>query len=67
MFMQFETMRGEKIIVSVSKIFYVSEGKRGATVVLDDGTPITVSESFEQVAMRLKRRELLLFPLNESM
>lgn len=57
MFMQFETTKNEKIIVGVNKILLVAEGKRGATVVLIDGTPITVKQNFEEVATRLKRRE----------
>ena len=57
MFMHFETTKNEKIIVGVNKILLVAEGKRGATVVLIDGTPITVKQNFEEVATRLKRRE----------
>lgn len=57
MFMQFETTKNEKIIVGVNKILLIAEGKRGATVVLIDGTPITVKQNFEEVATRLKRRE----------
>ncbi|MBO7297477.1 MAG: hypothetical protein J6U60_00335 [Clostridia bacterium] len=59
MFMQFETTKNEKIIVGVNKILLIAEGKRGATVVLIDGTPITVKQNFEEVATRLNRRERL--------
>ena len=66
MFIQFETRMSETIIVNVNKILMIYATKKGATVVLDDGTPITVSESFEQVAMRLQRRELLFSPFQKQ-
>ena len=57
--MQFVTPKGEKVIVSTAKILLINEERKGVTVVMDDGTPISISESFETVASRLFNRELL--------
>lgn len=59
MFMQFETTKGEKVIICVNKILLIQNEKKGVTVVLDDGTPITVLQGFDDVAHRLVRRDLL--------
>lgn len=65
MFMQFATQKGENIIIPTAKILLISEEKKGVTIVMDDGTPITISESFETVVSRLNRREML-FRANED-
>ena len=59
MFMQFVTPKGENVILSISKIMLISEEKKGVTVIMDDGTPISISDSFEKVSQRLRNRDLL--------
>ena len=61
MFMQFITDKNERIIINIDKVVLISEEKKGISVVLDDGTPIRVSEDYETVAKRLVSRELLPF------
>lgn len=57
MFMQLRTAKGERVIVNVNKILLIDETKKGATVVLENGLPILVSESLDELATRLNRRE----------
>ena len=59
MFMQFITPKGENVILSISKIMLISEDKKGVTVIMDDGTPISISDSFEMVSTRLRNRDIL--------
>lgn len=59
MFMQFVTPKGEKVILSTEKIMLITEEKKGVTVIIDDGTPIPVSEKFESVSIRLNRGNFL--------
>ena len=59
MFMQFVTPKGENVILSISKIMLISEEKKGVTVIMDDGTPISISDSFETVSTRLRNRDIL--------
>ena len=59
MFMQFITPKGENVILSISKIMLISEEKKGVTVIMDDGTPISISDSFEKVSQRLRNRDIL--------
>ena len=59
MFMQFLTPKGENVILSISKIMLISEEKKGVTVIMDDGTPISISDSFETVSTRLRNRDIL--------
>lgn len=59
MFMQFVTPKGENVILSISKIMLISEEKKGVTVIMDDGTPISISDSFEKVSQRLRNRDIL--------
>lgn len=58
MFIQFQTVRGENVIVATEKIQLIQEERRGVTIVMDDGTPITVSEALELVYRRLEERGL---------
>ena len=53
MFIQFKTLKNEKVLVPVGKILLIEEDKRGSTVVLDDGTPLLVLENIEDVAKRI--------------
>lgn len=57
--MQFLTPKGEKVLISTSKITLISEDRKGVTVVLDDGTPIAIADSFEKIIQRFSRREIL--------
>ena len=57
--MQFVTPKGEKVILSTEKIMLITEEKKGVTVIIDDGTPIPVSENFESVSIRLNRGNFL--------
>ena len=59
MFMRFVTPKGENVILSISKIMLISEEKKGVTVIMDDGTPISISDSFEKVSQRLRNRDIL--------
>lgn len=59
MFMQFVTPKGENVILSISKIMLISEEKKGVTVIMDDGTPISISDSFEKVSQRLRNWDIL--------
>lgn len=57
MFILFVTTKGERIIVNKEKVLFISEKSKGATVVLDDGTPLSVSQDFEMICKRLERSE----------
>lgn len=59
MFMQFVTPKGENVILSIPKIMLISEEKKGVTVIMDDGTPISISDSIETVSQRLRNRDIL--------
>lgn len=58
MFIQFQTVRGENVIVATEKIQLIQEERRGVTIVMDDGTPITIPEALELVYRRLEERGL---------
>ena len=55
--MRFETPKGEKVIVPTEKILLISEEKKGVTIVMEDGTPIPISEDFATVERRFARGE----------
>lgn len=57
--MQFATQKGENIIIPTAKILLISEEKKGVTIVMDDGTPITISDSIETISQRLRNRDIL--------
>ena len=65
MIMRFVTPKGENVILSISKIMLISEEKKGVTVIMDDGTPISISDSFEKISQRLRNRDIL-FKTNED-
>ena len=60
MFMQFATPKGENLLIPTSKITLISEDRKGVTIVLDDGTPIAIADSFATIVQRFLRREMLL-------
>ena len=56
--MQFETKQGERVCVQIKEILMISEDKKGVTVELSDGTPILVSQSYDEVLRRLEKRNV---------
>lgn len=56
MFVQFQTVKGENMLVNVEKIMLISNGKRGVCLVMDDGMPFDLSEEYETVVNRLLER-----------
>lgn len=58
MFIQFQTVKGENVIVSTEKIQLIQQERKGVTIVMDDGTPITISQEIERVYKRLEDRGL---------
>lgn len=49
MVVQFTTRRGEPIIINLDKILFASMNGKYTRIELDDGTPIDVLETLEEV------------------
>ena len=61
MFMQFETPKGEKILVNMTMVSFISKKKNGTSVlVLGEWETYEVSESYEDIMERLARRSQVL-------
>lgn len=52
MFLEFFTVKNEKISVNMERVLFFVETKKGTNVILDDGTVIETLENYSAVCSR---------------